>query len=136
MTPAPRDVGEAVLNAAAKLNRLLETACAEEGISPLEARLMRTLRDEVVSQGELAERLALDPARISTLTGGLEKRGLLERVPSRSDRRQRHARLTPEGVEVVKRIGARLVGGSPLDRLTEDERAALVRLLDRAVEGL
>jgi DNA-binding MarR family transcriptional regulator len=130
--PSARDVGEAILNAAARLTDLLTAACADEGVSPTQARLMRTLAGDV-PQGRLAELLALDPARISALTGDLERRGLLERVPSRSDRRQRHARLTPEGVDVVRRIGDRLAAESPLLRLDPAEREQLVRLLHRAL---
>jgi DNA-binding MarR family transcriptional regulator len=93
---------------------------------------MRTLVEDV-PQGRLAELLALDPARVSALTGELERRGLVERVPSRSDRRRRHARLTPEGAAVVRRIGARLAAESPLSRLDRGEREQLVGLLDRAL---
>lgn len=134
MTPEPsaRDVGEAILTAAARLTSLLSTACADEGVSPTQARLMRALVEDV-PQGRLAELLALDPARVSALSGDLERRGLVERVPSRSDRRRRHARLTPEGAEVVRRIGARLATESPLSRLDGAEREQLVRLLDRAL---
>jgi DNA-binding MarR family transcriptional regulator len=113
--PSARDVGEAILNAAARLTDLLGSACADEGVSPTQARLMRTLAEDV-PQGRLAELLALDPARVSALTGDLERRGLVERVPSHSDRRRRHARLTPQGAAVVQRIGARLAAESPLSR--------------------
>jgi MarR family transcriptional regulator, lower aerobic nicotinate degradation pathway regulator len=130
--PSARDVGEAILTAAARLTSLLSTACADEGVSPTQARLMRALVEDV-PQGRLAELLALDPARVSALSGDLERRGLVERVPSRSDRRRRHARLTPEGAEVVRRIGARLATESPLSRLDGAEREQLVRLLDRAL---
>lgn len=51
-------------------------------MTPTQARLLRTLVDDV-PQGRLAEQLALDSARVSALTGALERRGLLERVPSR-----------------------------------------------------
>lgn len=135
--PSARDVGEAILNTAARLSDLLGIACADEGVTPTQARLLRALVDvphDDVPQGRLAEQLALDPARISALTGELERRGLLERVPSRSDRRQRHARLTRQGTEVVRRIGARLVADSPLERLDPAEREQLVRLLRRAVD--
>jgi MarR family transcriptional regulator, lower aerobic nicotinate degradation pathway regulator len=130
--PSARDVGEAILTAAARLTSLLSTACADEGVSPTQARLMRALVEDV-PQGRLAELLALDPARVSALSGDLERRGLVERVPSRSDRRRRHARLTPEGAEVVRRIGARLATESPLSRLDGAECEQLVRLLDRAL---
>jgi MarR family transcriptional regulator, lower aerobic nicotinate degradation pathway regulator len=132
--PDARAVGEAVLNAAARLTDLLGAACAEEALTPTEARLLRTLREDV-PQGRLGALLALDPARVSALTGALEQRGLLERVPSVSDRRHRHARLTPEGAAAVRRIGERLAARSPLNRLAPADRARLVALLDQAWEG-
>lgn len=59
--------------------RAAHRAASDEGSSPTEARLLRTLGD-AVPQGRLAGLLGCDPARVSTLTAELERRGLVERV--------------------------------------------------------
>ena len=131
-----RLAGEAVLLAAARLTAMLDAAAADEDLTPLHARFLRTLCDPV-PQTELADRLGVDPARVSALARDLGRRGLVEREPGSGDRRQRHTRLTPEGEAVVDRIGARLAARTPLTRvLDRAERETLVDLLGRVVTAL
>ncbi|OLL73767.1 hypothetical protein Ae168Ps1_2152 [Pseudonocardia sp. Ae168_Ps1] len=133
--PTGRRAGEAVLLAAGRLTAMLDAACADEDLTPLQARYLRTLRDPL-PQGELADRLGVDPARVSGLARDLGHRGLVERVPG-GDRRQRLARLTPEGEDAVHRIGARLAARSPMNReFDRAERETLIALLDRIVSAL
>jgi DNA-binding MarR family transcriptional regulator len=88
-----RAAGEELPRAAAALDRLLLRAARAEGLTVLQARLLRTVLD-AVPQRELARALAVDPARVSVLTAHLEARGLVERVPAEGDRRQRVTLLT------------------------------------------
>ncbi|TDQ48229.1 MarR family winged helix-turn-helix transcriptional regulator [Actinorugispora endophytica] len=134
-TPPPpqlgRVAGEALLRVAQRLTALLADLAAQQSLTPLQARLLRALRDRP-SQGELARQLACDPSRISVLTGELEESGLVRRTPSRSDRRVRLTRLTEAGERAVSAIGAGLAERSPLDlRLSPEELTVLVRLLDK-----
>lgn len=134
--PSGRLAGEAVLLAAARLTAMLDAAADDEDLTPLHARFLRTLCDPV-PQTELADRLGVDPARVSALARDLGRRGLVERVPGNGDRRQRHTRLTPEGDAVVDRIGARLTARTPLTRVLDHaERETLVDLLGRVVAAL
>ncbi|GAA2903952.1 hypothetical protein GCM10010472_72790 [Pseudonocardia halophobica] len=131
--PSGRRAGEAVLLAAARLTALLDEAASGEGLTPLQARFLRTLRDPV-PQGRLAAALGIDPARVSALTRELAERGLVERVRADGDRRQRVTRPTPEGEAVVARVGARLAAATPLTRaLDRVERERLAELLERVV---
>lgn len=76
----------------------------------------------------------IDPeASITRLVDRLEARGLVERVPSREDRRRVDCRLTGEGVALLAELDgpvdetdrALLVG------LSEDELRTLIGLLER-----
>lgn len=130
-----RDAGEALLRVAAQLDAMFEQATAGEGVSPVEARLLGSIRVPL-SQRELALQMGCDVTRVSVLTGGLEARDLLSRVRDAGDRRIRRATLTPRGRSVVDRIGARLLEISPLvHRLDADERHLLLGLLAKLEGG-
>ena len=134
--PTGRLAGEAVLLAASRLTAMIHAAAAAEDLTPLQARFLRTLHDPM-PQADLAERLGLDPARVSALTRELGRRGLVEREHGRGDRRRRYARLTREGDAVVDRIGARLTARSPMIQvLDRSERDTLVDLLGRVIAAL
>ncbi|CAL9399470.1 hypothetical protein SUDANB67_02617 [Nocardiopsis dassonvillei] len=133
--PTLRDVGEALLHVAQRLDGLLTELAAEHGLSAFQARTLRALRDDP-SQAALARQLGCTASRVSIVTGELEERGLVRRVPSRSDRRMRVTRLTEEGGRAVEAIGAGLTFRSPLEHALDDRQVEdLFRLL-RAVEAV
>ncbi len=126
-----REVGETPLRVAANLERVVVDAAAQEGLTPSEARLLRSA-ESPATQSEIAERLGIDNTRVSVMTGAPEQRGLLRRVPDRSDRRVRRPQLTAAGRETADRIGFRLAAASPLlTALDSNDLAALLGLLVR-----
>ena len=82
----------------------------------------------------LGDELGVTRPNVTKLVDGLERGGLVERLPHPSDRRMVQAHVTPEGLRVAERA---LPGrGEELERLwdalDDDELAQLVALL-RAV---
>jgi DNA-binding MarR family transcriptional regulator len=62
-----------------------------------------------LSQADLGERLGIERARLVRLLDGLERRGLIRRKPSPSDRRSHALHLTREGqrdLEPIKSLAA------------------------------
>ena len=59
----------------------------EFGLSPLEGRLIRLLKDKFCSQEELAEDLDIDKSRIARTMFLLEEKGLVHRVINEKNRR-------------------------------------------------
>ncbi|MBX9243707.1 MarR family transcriptional regulator [Actinotalea ferrariae] len=91
--------------------------------------------DEPAPMRDLAERLGCDRSYVTNLADGLEERGLIERVPG-VDRRVKLLRLTPSGRDVRDRITERIAERSMvLDRLTDEQCAALGPLLDVLLAG-
>jgi DNA-binding MarR family transcriptional regulator len=70
-----------------------------------------------LSQAELADRLAIERARLVHMLDHLQRRGLTERLPSPSDRRTHALQLTKEGQKLLKR--ARALAARHEARLTE-----------------
>jgi DNA-binding MarR family transcriptional regulator len=59
-----------------------------------------------LSQAELADRLAIERARLVHMLDHLQKRGLTERLPSPTDRRTHALQLTKDGQKLLKRAKA------------------------------
>lgn len=56
-----------------------------------------------LSQAELAATLAIERARLVRLLHRLESRGLIQRLPSSTDRRRHELKLTPQGRTLLAR---------------------------------
>jgi DNA-binding MarR family transcriptional regulator len=84
-----------------------------------------------LSQAELADRLAIERARLVHMLDHLQRRGLTERLPSPTDRRTHALQLTKEGQKVLKR--AKALAARHEARLTEkigaDARRQVLDLL-------
>lgn len=70
-----------------------------------------------LSQAELADRLAIERARLVHMLDQLQRRGLTERLPSPIDRRTHALQLTREGQKLLKR--AKALAARHEARLTE-----------------
>jgi DNA-binding MarR family transcriptional regulator len=84
----------------------------------------------------LAAHLAVSAATVSGLLGRLERRGLVRRQPSETDRRAKELLLTDEGAALLQRLdtaGTELWSGV-VGELTEAEVAQLVSLTGRILE--
>lgn len=76
------------------------------GIRPAEfSALARIAECAGQRQTELAEGLGINPANMVTLLDGLERRGLVERRKSETDRRSHSVYLTDEGAKFVQQMG-------------------------------
>jgi DNA-binding MarR family transcriptional regulator len=91
--------------------------------------------DEPLPMGEAAGQLHCDPSNVTGLVDRLEKRGLIERVPSPSDRRVRHLVLTDEGRHVKQRLDRLMADALALDSLPAGDQAALRDLLQRTLHA-
>jgi len=73
------------------------------GLTSPQILLLQTIRDKgEVTIGELANKMSLSQATVTTILDRLEKRGLVYRERSTQDKRKVHAYLTDEGFEMLK----------------------------------
>ncbi|MCB5292312.1 MarR family winged helix-turn-helix transcriptional regulator [Arthrobacter sp. SO3] len=87
------------------------------------------------TQRELAEFLSLDPSQIVALIDELEQRGLVERKPGISDRRQKLVAATKGGrtLHAAARKATQAAEARQLEMLTREEVASLRSILCKAV---
>ena len=150
---APKEVAAAadvtvppVHRAAAHLARRFHQVCLgvlsevtePAGFSPLEYAAFVAIDDEPgIDQRRLAARLAIDPVTAGQIVSRFERRAWITRDMDSHDRRLRRLKLTARGLEL--RTNMRPLMRKAHDRilapLSAAERAQLVRLLRRVVEG-
>lgn len=84
-----------------------------------------------LSPGEVADRLLLTPASITSLLDTLERRGLVTRTPDPQDRRRVLVEITEAGRAVVDEVVPEAVAlqTAAMSRVSEIDRAHLVRIL-------
>ena len=76
---------------------------AEIQISPAQFSVLAVIHaNEGLSQVELGNALGIERARLVRLLNRLQRRGLLERLPSNGDGRRHALRLTPAGQATLK----------------------------------
>jgi DNA-binding MarR family transcriptional regulator len=114
----------------------LTAALARLGISPRAHCVLSNALGGELTQGELAERCALDKTTMVVTLDELERAGLAQRRPSAADRRARIIGVTEAGAALVAR-SREIVGGVQADvlaALPDGEREAFVAALTRLVE--
>jgi MarR family transcriptional regulator for hemolysin len=113
----------------------LTLALATLGITPRLFCVLRAARAGDRTQSQLAAECALDKTTMVFTLDELERAGLAERRPSKTDRRARIIGVTPAGRRMVEHgldITAR-VYQDVLSSLTARERDGFVRALERLV---
>ena len=82
------------------VSRQLEALELEAGITGARYTLLMTLyfsRENLLAQNEISRELNVSRTNITNLIDGLERDGLVERMPNPSDRRVSYAQLTDRG---------------------------------------
>jgi len=112
---------------------LLERRAAEHDLSIIQTRLLGVLRDRTPTMNELARFLGLDKSSVTGLVDRAERRGLVARVPSATDRRAVLVTLTDAGRSFVSRAAAAFEAdvSALLSRLPPRERETLSRIVSR-----
>jgi DNA-binding MarR family transcriptional regulator len=129
------NIGFLLAKASQRWNELLTAEFAAAGFPEVRAAygslLVPLFAEDGLRQGELARRARLSKQTLTTMTRALERDGLIERRPDRSDARAIRICLTPRALElrpVAERILARL-DERAASAIGQRNRVALVRAL-------
>nr|WP_243757972.1 MarR family transcriptional regulator [Allobranchiibius sp. GilTou38] len=108
------------------------------GLTPSDAGVLRLLgREPGISQRGLADRLGAVPSRVVVLIDSMERRSLVTRTRSSTDRRTQELTLTEQGQHALLQLRglAQEHDAAVLAPLTQEEREQLVALLAKLSEG-
>lgn len=108
-------------------------AAASENLTASQGKTLNVLRRGPAAMRALATILTCDASNMTGIVDRLEKRDLVRREPSPTDRRVKNVVLTDEGRRVIDVIRAKMdTTRAGLARLSEEERDTLYTLLQRA----
>ena len=112
---------------------ILERRAREQDLSIIQIRLLGVLRDRRPTMNELARLLGLDKSSVTGLVDRAERRGLVVRVPSTTDRRAVLVGLTDRGRSLASGGAARFEADVSLllEHLPPADRDALAGLISR-----
>jgi len=109
-----------------------------KGIQPGRfAALMVLHKNPGITLGELGRAIARDKSTVTPLIQDFKRRGLIERRPSKSDRRRVHLSLTDAGESLLRDLLHHAkVHDRVLDTLVGGKKAEFIRLLRKIYDGL
>lgn len=126
-------VGYWTVMAAHALHRALSDELAPEGITHRQWQVLAWLALEgTLSQGELAERMEIEPATLVSVLNRMERNGWIVRRECALDRRKRMVEATPAAEPIWERgvVCARRVRERATRGFSERDRRELMRLLE------
>jgi DNA-binding MarR family transcriptional regulator len=133
-------LAEQLLRLTRRLHRIQKRQMEPIGITPAQARLLRTVAyyDRPPRMADLAERLEVVPRAVTSLVDGLEASGWVRRAPDPTNRRVVRIELTDTGQNTLRslRSARRTAAEDVLAPLTADQRAVLGGLLSTLVDGI
>jgi MarR family transcriptional regulator, organic hydroperoxide resistance regulator len=89
-----------------------------------------------VTMSELGKQMRCDRSFVTMIADTLEDRGLARREPNPTDRRLKNLVLTPQGLDLKKRLEAELLAQMPWSHALDiDERAALLELIRKMTKA-
>ncbi len=129
---AETDLGDLVMRLARSLRHRGAEVTAPWGLAPHQVRALRVVaRHGDIRPGELAQHLRVAPRSVTDVVDSLEERGLVQRRPDPTDRRATVLTLTDDGRALVAKVekARKSDAHAYFERLTDDDRAALRRIL-------
>lgn len=121
------------------VRRRFELRTQDWGLSSAQWRLLVSLkRDGRANQARLAELLEIEPISVSRMVDRMEQTGWVRREPDPADRRARVIVPTDRALKAFETVNG-VAGGvyaEALAGLSESEKAALVKALNKIVENL
>ena len=93
---------------------------------------------EPLSPTEIARRLIVTTASVTSLLDTLERRGLVERRPDPADRRRLLVAITPPAQDLVRQYVPEVVAlqGAVMNGISEEDRQQLIAVLTRIREAI
>jgi DNA-binding MarR family transcriptional regulator len=123
------------------VQRQIETLGLDVGMTGARYTLLMTLyfsRENLLAQNALSKELNVSRTNITNLIDGLERDGLVERIPNPTDRRVSYARLTQAGYDLCVKLMPVMTTlmQSATRGFNEEERIQLKELLYRVQRNI
>jgi len=134
--PPSQDVlGYLLKHATMRLNALTDAALQPHGVDSKDLGILRVMvREDALSQLQVAQALGIDRTTMVSLLDALESRGIVTRSPDPDDRRRNLVQLTSAGAEIYSAGEAvrKAVEGeflAPLDKASRENLRQSLHIL-------
>ncbi|KPL66883.1 MarR family transcriptional regulator [Erythrobacter sp. SG61-1L] len=122
-----------------QLMRTMDRRMADQGASLARTKLLLCLQKRgPLRATDIADFFSQSPRTVTEAIDGLERDGLVERKPDPDDRRAKFINVTEKGLEAAAKTEPlrRQLIDQTFGTLDDDERATLLRLLNKASASL
>jgi len=115
------------------LRKRFDAAARSDGMTGAQSRLLAVIAGQPgINQGQLAERLDVEPITVCRMIDRMEQAGLVERRTKKNDRRARRLYPAPNAEELIGQLeahGRRLIEAMT-HSINADDRTKLLELLE------
>lgn len=131
--PNDRSILDGLVQLSFTIHSILGRVGADHDLSIIQIRLLGILRDREPNMLQLAQHLNLDKSSITGLVDRAERRGLVQRIISPSDRRGFNVRVTPIGRQLIQVVSHEIDVqiNAITTSLTQTERSQLAALANK-----
>ncbi len=129
-----QQIGHLLRRAHQRASAIFQETLEDKALTPMQFAALMRLHDEgPMSQNHLGRLAAMDPATVQGVIRRLQERGLVSRMPDRTDRRRTVLSITDEGKALAQFLvpSAKAVSARTLAPLDPEERRLLLDFLER-----
>ncbi len=137
--PRQESLGYQVNHLARLLAQALAVRIAPHGVVPGQfAQLLALYEDDDLTQRELCDRIGIEQATMANTLQRMQRDGLVDCVPDRTDRRRMRVRLTERAqtLEADLAAAARAVNAAATQGLSDEEVADFMRITATVIQNL
>ena len=137
--PRQESLGYQVNHLARLLAQALAVRIAPHGVVPGQfAQLLALYEEDDLTQRELCDRIRIEQATMANTLQRMQRDGLVDCVPDRTDRRRMRVRLTERArtLEADLAAAARGVNAAATQGLSDDEVADFMRITATVIQNL
>jgi DNA-binding MarR family transcriptional regulator len=137
--PRQESLGYQVNHLARLLAQALAVRIAPHGVVPGQfAQLLALYEEDDLTQRELCDRIRIEQATMANTLQRMQRDGLVDCVPDRTDGRRMRVKLTERGrtLEPDLAAAARAVNAAATQGLSDEEVAAFMRITGTVIQNL
>lgn len=132
MSISPQQTCDDLLGLLEVFKRAIRDLAEQEGLTNIQvSALYMIYRQPTAVMGSIASKLHCDASNVTGIVDRLVAQGLVERRDNERDRRVKQLTVTERGQAVISKVMASLPDYLGCDRLSEDDRQALHRAVQK-----
>jgi DNA-binding MarR family transcriptional regulator len=121
------------------MNKHIERELKKHGLARSQFQvLFYTYQEGKLTQKELLEFMQVEPATLTVIIDGLEKKGLLRRSENKTDKRSKYLLLTEVGKKLREKVPSlpEIMEKKMFDSVKKSDKEATIQIVEKMIENL